>query len=597
MRTGPVDSPGELSPVCSAVVGLRNVGTKVGYSSFGPEVGVAAPAGNCVNDSGPCLKPIDTTNNTGLTVPADSTYTSNTVTPNLGTSFSAPIVSGIAALMRSVNANLTPPQLIERIRSSAVAFPQPAGVPVCPASATDPLTGKPSGICACPNDGSQCGSGMVDALAAVTAALNPIAAIALPASAGNGAIVVLDGGGSSAACSSTIVSYLWTATGAMVQRGTEATSKSTITLTGNAGTIRLTVTDSSGRTNTAVVSVSNSGTFGYVGTATAGTATATEACPAALTVTVNSPTVSEAFVPAMVGPNVVSTLTLTFTNPNPFDLTQSHVVETLPANLLMAASTPAGAKLAPATTCAGGASVLTTTAGTVTLTGAIIPALDSCTLTVPVQSATFGSYVDGVAVNALTTGPGWRQRHGRHGDADRGNAPAGITTCAGVVGRRWRTRLVGHAVRGGRAPGRTPAWKARAAAMTAPTPVGVTLVEPVRTHRDARGALFEPLSDAELAGQKNVHVVLTQPGEVRGNHMHLTASETTSVVGPCLVRLKEHGAIRDLDVPAGAIWRLTIPPGVVHAYRNTGSGVMVLVSFSTNPHDPAGADTRREIIL
>jgi dTDP-4-dehydrorhamnose 3,5-epimerase-like enzyme len=132
--------------------------------------------------------------------------------------------------------------------------------------------------------------------------------------------------------------------------------------------------------------------------------------------------------------------------------------------------------------------------------------------------------------------------------------------------------------------------------MNAPN-LPVTLIEPVKTHRDPRGALFEPLSDAELAGQKNVHVVLTQPNEVRGNHVHLTATETTSVVGPCLVRLKEAGGIRDVEVPAGEIWRLTIPPGVVHAFRNTGSGVMVLVSFSTNLHDAAGGDTQRETIL
>jgi len=119
----------------------------------------------------------------------------------------------------------------------------------------------------------------------------------------------------------------------------------------------------------------------------------------------------------------------------------------------------------------------------------------------------------------------------------------------------------------------------------------------VKTHRDARGALFEPLTDAELGEQKNVHVVLTQPNEVRGNHRHLTAVETTSVVGPCMIRLKESGVIRDLDVPPGEIWRLTIPPGVVHAFRNTGESPMVLVSFSTNLHDPAGSDTVREPIL
>ena len=123
------------------------------------------------------------------------------------------------------------------------------------------------------------------------------------------------------------------------------------------------------------------------------------------------------------------------------------------------------------------------------------------------------------------------------------------------------------------------------------------VVQSVKTHRDARGCLFEPLTDAELASQKNVHVVLTQPNEVRGNHVHRTAVETTSVVGPCLIRLKEDGSIRDLEVPAGETWRLTIPPGVAHAFRNTGESMMVLVSFSTNLHDPTGSDTEREQIL
>ena len=122
-------------------------------------------------------------------------------------------------------------------------------------------------------------------------------------------------------------------------------------------------------------------------------------------------------------------------------------------------------------------------------------------------------------------------------------------------------------------------------------------IQAVKSHQDARGAVFEPLSDEELGEQKNVHVVLTQPNAVRGNHIHRTATEITTVVGPCLIRLKEQGAIRDIDVPPGEIMRLTIPPGVVHAFRNTGDRAMVLVSFSTNVHDPDGGDTAREEIL
>lgn len=124
-----------------------------------------------------------------------------------------------------------------------------------------------------------------------------------------------------------------------------------------------------------------------------------------------------------------------------------------------------------------------------------------------------------------------------------------------------------------------------------------TVVERLQAHLDARGSLFEPLNERELASQKNVHVVLTEPGGVRGNHFHRSSVEMTAVVGPCLVRLKESDQIRDIEVPAGEIWRFTIPPGVVHAYRNTGAGPMVLVSFNTGLHDPNNPDTVREALL
>ncbi len=131
-ESGPVDIPANC-PGVLAVAGLRNVGTKVGYSSLGPQVGIGAPAGNCVNTTAgsPCLRSIDTTVNEGLTVPGANGYTDQTNT-NLGTSFSAPIVSGIAALMRAVNANLTPPQLIARMQASSTPYPQPVTTPPTP---------------------------------------------------------------------------------------------------------------------------------------------------------------------------------------------------------------------------------------------------------------------------------------------------------------------------------------------------------------------------------------------------------------------------------------------------------------------------------
>jgi serine protease len=386
-ESGPVDAPGNCSGVL-AVAGLRNVGTKVGYSSFGMEVGVAAPAGNCVNASGPCLRSIDTTVNFGLTTPGTNGYADQT-NVNLGTSFSAPMVSGVVALMRAVNANLTPAQLITRIKTSASAFPQPVGLPVCPSLSTDG-----SGECACPNDGSQCGAGMVNALSAVKAALDPIAAVVVPATVSAGRNAVFDGSPSVAACNvQGALSYAWTATGGVSLQSAANAAQVTVVPSGAAGTLTLTVTDSANHTDTATVTFTSSGA---TTTAPSSPGTAATACPAALTVTPVPPTLAEAFSPASVGENVVSALTITFSNANGFDLTQSGITLTVPANLSLQTSP------APTTTCSGASATLTSAASTVTLAGAIIPASGSCSITMSVKSATAGSYAITIA-NALST--------------------------------------------------------------------------------------------------------------------------------------------------------------------------------------------------
>ena len=130
-----------------------------------------------------------------------------------------------------------------------------------------------------------------------------------------------------------------------------------------------------------------------------------------------------------------------------------------------------------------------------------------------------------------------------------------------------------------------------------PQIVPTVVVELLGAFRDARGSLFEPLDARELALQRNVHVVLTEPGAVRGNHLHRESTEITTVVGPCLVRIREGGELRDIEVPAGEVWRFTIPPGVGHAYRNTGSLPMTMVSFNTRVHEPASSDTQREVVI
>jgi serine protease len=256
---GPVDAPANCIGV-AAVAGLRQVGTKVGFSSLGPEIALSAPGGNCVNSGAgePCLFSIETTTNSGTTVPETNTYTDE-YSFNVGTSFSAPLVSGIAGLMLAVNGNLTSGQLIARLQLGvSTPFPAPAGLQAChvPASQTDLQTSE----CACTPE--VCGSGMANAQGAVLQALRPIAAVALPAKVSAGAAVSLDGSGSSAACGAKIVSYQWTVTepagsSGLIKNAAGAAASLVAPSGSTVYQLMLTVTDDAGRVDSAPVIVTS----------------------------------------------------------------------------------------------------------------------------------------------------------------------------------------------------------------------------------------------------------------------------------------------------------------------------------------------------
>lgn len=126
---------------------------------------------------------------------------------------------------------------------------------------------------------------------------------------------------------------------------------------------------------------------------------------------------------------------------------------------------------------------------------------------------------------------------------------------------------------------------------------GAVTIERLRRASDVRGYVYEPLVAHELSAQQNVHVVITEPGAIRGNHFHPTGTEITAVSGPARVRIKQGESLQTHDIPEGETWRFTFPPGVVHAFENTGSAPLVIVSFNTLPHDPTNPNTVREVIL
>ena len=126
---------------------------------------------------------------------------------------------------------------------------------------------------------------------------------------------------------------------------------------------------------------------------------------------------------------------------------------------------------------------------------------------------------------------------------------------------------------------------------------GRVIVDILRRAIDARGQVFEPLDAAGLAEQRNMHVVTTQPGHIRGNHFHTRGTEVTAVIGPARVRYRDAGEIVTVDVPADEVWRFVFPPGVTHAFQNTGAATLLIVSFNSLPHDPQQPDTTRDVIL
>jgi serine protease len=120
---------------CSGVITVaatNRAGGKASYSNYGTNVTIAAPGGD--NGAG-----ILSTLNSGTTTPASDNYAWY-----MGTSMATPHVAGVVALMLSANPNLTPDDVAAKLKSTARAFPAPC---------------------------SGCGAGIVNAAAAVNAAL------------------------------------------------------------------------------------------------------------------------------------------------------------------------------------------------------------------------------------------------------------------------------------------------------------------------------------------------------------------------------------------------------------------------------------------
>ena len=236
--------PADCQRVLS-VGAVRQDGLKTDYSNFGPGLGLMAPGGSV----GEAVL-LYSTANSGLTtaVPAQDHY--GTLQ---GTSFSAPLATGVATLMLSLNPALSPAQLVDRMRTGVRPWSSVARVPAYPTCSSDSLS---QSVCHCTTQ--TCGSGLLDAALAVRLARGPAAVIAPVAAVAPGATVVLDGRASVPITGATIVRYVWQQLdGPSVPITLSNAALASVTLTSAEASyvFQLTVTDSEGRTGSDRVSV------------------------------------------------------------------------------------------------------------------------------------------------------------------------------------------------------------------------------------------------------------------------------------------------------------------------------------------------------
>ena len=248
------------------VAGLRHIGTKVGFSDLGPQIAISAPGGNCVNigANDACLYPIVTTSNSGTTTPvaggagAGAIYT-NSFNASLGTSFSAPLVAGAAALMLSAQPALTPAEVKSKLQATARPFPTAAvdesgaAVPACMApNGSDQLQ------CVCST--GLCGAGMLDVHTAMLATVSVQARISLDTAAPIAGQPVALSSSSLVSSGRTVATYQWSLQngGGIVSGFVGADNGPAVSLLPSAAgtfTVSLTTTDDLGVISTASQSV------------------------------------------------------------------------------------------------------------------------------------------------------------------------------------------------------------------------------------------------------------------------------------------------------------------------------------------------------
>lgn len=238
----PADCPGVM-----AVAAVRHDGLKTDYSSYGPNVAVAAPGGSGPrNTADDPYDPIWSLDNQGVRGPG-----ANITGGKLGTSFSAPMAAGVAGLMLTINPDLSPVDLIQRMQAGAKQFPLVHGYGYCNPNL---LT---NGLCNCTTN--TCGAGMLDADEALRLAYGPAVIIQPIGNVQPSATITLDGSQSKSIGGRNIDTFNWTFVSGpspvIIPDPDKATTSLRLPDTPGSWVFKLTVVDDAGGSGSGTITV------------------------------------------------------------------------------------------------------------------------------------------------------------------------------------------------------------------------------------------------------------------------------------------------------------------------------------------------------
>lgn len=123
---------------------------------------------------------------------------------------------------------------------------------------------------------------------------------------------------------------------------------------------------------------------------------------------------------------------------------------------------------------------------------------------------------------------------------------------------------------------------------------GVTFTQ-LDPYTDARGWSIRPFDESRLANGDfaSCHAVSLLPGAVRGNHFHKEQTEDIVLVsGVCeFAALNPETGERFGTIVSGEkLFRITISPGIAHAFKNISDTIVYLFCVGDINFDPGAPD-------